>query len=99
VALQLSRALVAKGMVACVNIIPGVTSVYQWEGDLYEDAEVLMVIKTTQHAVASLALYMTQHHPYTCPEVIALPIIDGSKAYLAWLTQHVKPAFSPPDGP
>jgi periplasmic divalent cation tolerance protein len=88
VALQLSRALVAEGMVACVNIVPGITSVYQWEGALHEDAEVLMVIKTTQKAVAAIITYMTKHHPYTCPEVIALPIVDGSKTYLAWLAQQ-----------
>ncbi len=99
VALQLSRALVAQGIVACVNVVPGVTSVYHWEGSLHEDAEVLMILKTTQKTVTAIITYMTEHHPYTCPEVIALPIIEGSEAYLAWLTQQVNPAFSPLNGP
>ena len=90
VASALSRQLVTENLAACVNLVPGITSVYKWEGTLCEDSEVLMVIKTNTSTVPTLTQWITAHHPYTCPEVITLPITDGFEPYLQWVTQQVQ---------
>src|SRR5262245_19762520 len=81
----IARALVEARLAACVNIIPGLTSIYRWEGQVCEDSELLLVIKTKGQQVAALQERLAHLHSYALPEVIALPICDGSTRYLAWL--------------
>src|SRR4029453_12915704 len=78
----IARALVEERLAACVNIIPGVTSIYRWEGKICEDRELLLVIKTRGQKVAALRERIVHLHSYAVPEVIALPIADGSARYL-----------------
>lgn len=87
VAEGLARALVERGLAACVNVVPGVTSFYRWRGQLQRDAECLLVIKTRAERLDELRAALTQLHPYETPELLALPIEAGLPAYLAWLDE------------
>lgn len=85
VALKIARALVEERLAACVNLVPGLTSVYRWQGEVVEDKEVLLIVKTTTFAFPKLKERVLSLHPYTVPEIIALPIAEGHGPYLAWL--------------
>jgi len=86
-AADLARAVVERRLAACVNIIPGLRSIYRWEGEICDDGESLLVIKTRAESVAPLTEALLELHPYDTPEVIALPIEEGAgnPAYLQWL--------------
>ena len=81
----LARTLVEERLAACVNIIPGLTSIYRWEGKICEDRELLLIIKTRGQKVTALRERIVHLHSYVVPEVIALPIAEGSARYLEWL--------------
>ncbi len=87
VAEQLARALVERGLAACVNVVPGVTSFYRWRGQLQRDIECLLVIKTRAERLDDLRVALTQLHPYEVPELLALKVEAGLPAYLAWLDE------------
>jgi len=89
VARSLARALVEERLAACVNLVPGLTSVYRWQGEVVEDQEVLLLVKTTTFAFPRLKERVLALHPYTVPEIIALPIAEGHGAYLDWLRENV----------
>jgi periplasmic divalent cation tolerance protein len=89
VAHLVARTLVEEQLAACVNVVPGVRSIYRWEGKVQDDAELLLVIKTTPAREQQAVARLRQVHPYTCPEAIALPIVGGNPAYLAWLQEVV----------
>ncbi|XP_077645124.1 protein CutA [Lonchura striata] len=91
VATELARALVQQRLAACVNIIPGVTSVYTWQGKLEEDSEVLLMIKTRSSRVPALSDFVRSRHPYEVPEVLALPVAQGNPPYLRWVRHSVPP--------
>ena len=82
---SLAKTLVTEQWAACVNILPGIQSVYVWDGSLCTDDEVLLIIKTTNHKWSGLQERVKTLHPYECPELIRLPIEDGLPDYLAWL--------------
>jgi periplasmic divalent cation tolerance protein len=84
---DLAKEIVGRRLAACVNIVPGLRSIYRWQGEICDDAEALMVIKTRAECVAALTEAILELHPYDTPEVIALPIEDGAgnPAYLQWL--------------
>jgi periplasmic divalent cation tolerance protein len=86
---SLARTLVAEGLAACVNRWPGVRSTYRWQGELQDEQETLLVIKSTAPAYPALERRIRELHPYETPEVIALPIVRGSEPYLAWLDASV----------
>lgn len=81
----MAHAVVARSLAACVSIVPGITSVYRWQGTIHEDAECLLLLKTTGAQVAALQAAVLAQHPYQTPEFISLPITGGSPAYLQWL--------------
>lgn len=81
----LARALVDEGLAACVNIVPGVRSIYRWEGKLQEDEEVLCLIKTRPAVFDRARARILALHPYEVPEILAFAVDDGSPAYLEWL--------------
>ena len=82
---RLARALVEERFAACVNVIPGMQSIYRWEGKVEEASEHLLVAKTRAARVSALAARVRALHPYALPEVVALPVKGGSDAYLRWV--------------
>jgi periplasmic divalent cation tolerance protein len=84
-ATRLAESLVEAALAACVNILPGLTSVYRWEGKIAKDSEVLLMIKTTEQRVAEVVAHIQREHPYDLPEVIAHPIVAGLDSYLEWV--------------
>jgi periplasmic divalent cation tolerance protein len=86
----IGRALVEARLAACVNVVPGVTSIYRWEGKVVRDREVLLVVKTRPARFAALRRRVIALHPYTLPEIIALPVRAGLPAYLDWIAQATR---------
>jgi periplasmic divalent cation tolerance protein len=91
-AARLARALVEERLAACGNVVPGLRSIYRWEGRVQDDAEALLVLKTTRARLRALRDRVLALHPYQVPEVLALPVEAGSTRYLAWVEQETAPA-------
>ena len=90
---RIASKVVRKRLAACVNIVLGpIQSIYRWKGKVQSAREVLIVIKTTEKCLADLEKEVKQLHSYDVPEFIALPISAGSREYLAWVSESVKPA-------
>ncbi|EFN60239.1 Protein CutA-like protein [Camponotus floridanus] len=89
VAKKIARGLVENKLAACVNIIPQLTSIYEWEGKIQEDPELLLMIKTRTEKIDALTKYVKDNHPYTVCEVISLPIQNGNDDYLKWISEVV----------
>lgn len=85
VAERIAAALVTERLAACVNILPGVVSVYRWQGQLQRDPELLLVVKTSGRAYPALEARIRQLHPYEVAEIIALPVLRGFPPYLDWI--------------
>jgi periplasmic divalent cation tolerance protein len=85
----LAKTLVEQRLAACVNILPGARSIYRWQGKMEEAAEWLLVIKSRRDLFPQLREAIAKAHSYEVPEVIALPVVDGSEAYLAWLDREL----------
>lgn len=90
---RIARGLVERRLAACVNVIPKVSSVYWWEGELTSDDESTLLIKTRSALVPALTRAVLELHPYSVPEVIALPldVALGNPAYLAWVRAETEP--------
>jgi periplasmic divalent cation tolerance protein len=84
-AATIARAVVDSGLAGCVNIVKGVRSIYRWKGKIEDEAEVLMIAKTTKDKFGELSKKVKEMHSYTVPEIIAFPIVEGSREYLDWL--------------
>lgn len=89
VAAGLARALVEARLAACGNVVPGLRSIYRWEGKVEDEAEVLLLLKTTRERLPALRDEVLRRHPYQVPEVVALPVEGGSAAYLDWVRSQV----------
>jgi periplasmic divalent cation tolerance protein len=95
---RLARALLEAGLAACINVVPGLRSLYLWKGELQADAEVLLLIKTTAAKFPALREALVARHPYELPEVIAVAIEDGHHPYLAWLAEPRGPSTATDPG-
>ncbi len=89
-AAEIARALVEERLAACGNVIPAVRSIYRWQGTVHDDAEALLVLKTTRDRFEALRDRVLALHPYEVPEVIALPIAAGSASYLDWIVASTR---------
>lgn len=85
----LVRTLVEEGVVACGNILPGITSIYRWQGEVEHETEVLVVFKTTPAGARRLAARVPELHPYDVPEVLILPVEGGHRPYMQWIYENV----------
>ncbi|MDH5300154.1 MAG: divalent-cation tolerance protein CutA [Gammaproteobacteria bacterium] len=87
---RLAGSLLAKRLAACVNIVPGLRSMYLWKGELRDDAEVLMLIKTRVDHYDRLEAELRAEHPYELPEIVAVPFEHGLTGYFSWINDVVK---------
>jgi uncharacterized protein involved in tolerance to divalent cations len=96
VATSLSASLLESELAACVNIIAGVQSVYRWEGKVQRDSEQLLMIKTRNTLLDALTAHVRANHPYSVPEVLALPVVGGNADYLSWLAASTRASAPAP---
>jgi periplasmic divalent cation tolerance protein len=89
-AVAIARALIDDGVAACVNLVPGVRSIYRWDGAVTDDREQLAIIKTRRDRVDGLIARLTALHPYQVPEAVVVPVDGGHPPYLAWVAQAVR---------
>jgi periplasmic divalent cation tolerance protein len=87
----IAERLVEDRLAACASLVPGLTSIYRWEGEIQRDSEVLLLIKTTMARLDGLMAAVRRLHPYRVPEIIALPIAAGLPDYLGWVTSCTQP--------
>lgn len=87
---RIALAMVEERLAACVNVLPGVTSVYRWQDEVTSESEVLLLIKTSAARYPALETRLAALHPYEVPEIIALPIAAGLPAYLNWLAAETE---------
>lgn len=88
---RIARAVVEARLAACVSLLPGaVTSIYRWKGKVESARERLLLIKTSRNRLAKLQAAIGRLHSYDLPEIIALPIVAGSRAYLDWIEESAK---------
>jgi periplasmic divalent cation tolerance protein len=86
-AAKIAKALVETRLAGCINIIKNIRSIYSWQGRIEDEKEILMIVKTQKTLFDSLMKKVKELHSYTVPEIIALPIIEGSEDYLKWLKE------------
>jgi periplasmic divalent cation tolerance protein len=87
-AAKIAKVLVEERLAACANIVKDIRSVFRWEGKIEDDSEALIVLKTREALFEDLEKRVRELHSYSVPEVIALPIVKGSEAYLKWLQEE-----------
>jgi len=86
---RLARRLVEQRLAACVNILPPARSVYRWKDQIEETAEFVLIVKSRRDVFSKLREAIGHLHSYEIPEVIALPVVDGSDAYLHWMDREL----------
>ncbi|WP_455222605.1 divalent-cation tolerance protein CutA [Kaarinaea lacus] len=91
IAETIATVLVNERLAACVNIIPGLTSVYEWEGNIEKSQEHLLIAKTTISTYPAVQSAILERHPYELPEIISIPINNGLASYLSWIDDNVLP--------
>ena len=83
----IAQALVEERVAACVNLVPSLTSVYRWKGEVHQEGEALLLVKTTKDRFEALKQAVLKHHPYELPEVIAFTVDRGHTPYLDWVIE------------
>lgn len=89
-AIYIAKSLVERKLIACCNIIPSITSVYEWDNELCCDEECLMVMKTKTELFNEVEIAIKELHTYDTPEIICTPINNGSREYLSWVNEQTK---------
>ena len=87
---QIAKILVSGRFAACVNLVDKIDSIYRWKGEIVEDSEVLMIIKTQKALFEKLKNKIEEIHPYETPEIISFDISEGSKPYLDWISENTR---------
>lgn len=91
---SIAEAVVGERLAACANILDGMESVYWWQGKLTHDREVVLILKTRADLVEAVIAKVKSLHGYTCPCVVALPVVGGNPAYLEWLGAETAAAIA-----
>jgi periplasmic divalent cation tolerance protein len=86
---RIAGALIEKRLAACVSLMPPVRSVYHWKGAVEEAEEILMIIKSARSLFEPSRAMIARLHSYETPEIIAIPIVDGSESYLSWMSDEL----------
>jgi periplasmic divalent cation tolerance protein len=89
-ALKIANALIESRLAACANLVAPIRSIYRWEGKIWDEKEWLLIIKTEKHRFEELEKRVKSLHSYSVPEIISLPIVEGSSAYLNWIRENTK---------
>lgn len=87
---QIAKTLISAKLAACVNLVDKIDSIYRWKGEIVEDSEVLMIIKTQKALFENLKNKIEEIHPYETPEIISFDISEGSKPYLDWISENTR---------
>ncbi len=87
-AAKIAHTLVEKRLVACVNIIPKIRSIYTWQGKICDEPEVLMIMKAQEKLIDKIKTELKSLHSYECPELVAIPISDGLPEYMKWIDDN-----------
>ena len=87
---KIAEELVSAHLVACVNLVPGIQSIYWWNNAVQKDQEILMIIKTEKRKFEEVKSVILSLHSYEVPEIISIPVDDGSKKYLQWIDQALE---------
>jgi periplasmic divalent cation tolerance protein len=90
-AYRIARAIVESRLAACVAITPGIRSIYRWQGSLEESEEWALTIKSRSDLFGPLSEEIRQLHSYETPEILALPVLEGSAQYLRWMDESLRP--------
>ena len=86
----IAQALIKHSLVACVNIIDKVESIFSWDGEMMEEKEALMIIKTRKEHFQNISHVIQKLHSYNVPEIIAMPIVQADETYLKWIEHETK---------
>ena len=89
-ACQIGTLLIEKQLAACVNLLPKVESIFQWDGKMRYESEVMLIIKTTKGRYHQLEAELLNKHPYDSPEIISTEVSSGAEGYLEWVRDQVK---------
>ncbi len=96
---KIGKELVSNKLAACINILDNMHSIYQWEGVLQDDTEVVMIAKTTEDRVPSLIEKVKSIHSYECPCIVSLPVSSGHQPFLDWIAAEVKKPTTQTESP
>lgn len=87
---QLAETIVRDHLAACVQIIPKIQSIYEWDGEIHDDMEYLLLIKTREKCIDSLKAFIDRKHSYEVPEFLVIPVVDGLSDYFKWMKENTK---------
>jgi periplasmic divalent cation tolerance protein len=91
---RIGRSVVEERIAACANILPGMNTVYRWEGKIEIGQETVLFVKTTAEQFERVAAHIRAAHPYQCPCIIALPVSHGTPDYISWIVQNSNPSIN-----
>lgn len=90
----LARRLVEEGLAACVNVLPQARSIYRWQGEICDESECVLLIKTAPSTFGGFEERFRELHPYECPELLAIPIEEGAASYFQWVEEMTSPTVT-----
>ncbi len=85
----LAHGLLDQQLIACANMLPAMQSIYRWEGNIMQEQETVILLKTAQTKCQDVISYLRKHHPYECPSILELPVIGGNPDFFTWIMQEV----------